>query len=438
MNRVLLLEFNELSPVLMDRFIADGHLPAFKRLRDQSATFITEAGESGDLLNPWVQWVTVHTGVPAAVHGITRLGEAHELAVPTIADIVSGAGGRVWLCGSMNVQPTTPVNGAVLPDPWCVDATPQPPELETFFRFVSANVQEHTSGQQPLSNKELAAFVWFMLRHGLSRATVAAAAGQLVGERAHRVPRGRRAEILDRFEWDVFRHYYDRLRPHFATFFSNSTAHFQHLHWDELEDDEERSEVLHGYKQMDLLVGRALELAGPYVTVGLCTALSQTANRDEDRSREGFYRPHDFGALASGLGVEGVIGTSPVMAEQGHLFFCDERAAAEGAQLIRAVRSGDDAVFDVHVDGAQVFVGCKFFTQRSLPAPLDRLLYWTDAPREGTHHPDGMLWVGQRAGTTSHDHVPLTSVAPTLVSLLGLEPPSSMRGPVLDAVGSPS
>ena len=38
MNRVLMLEFNELSPVLMDRFIAEGHLPAFRRLRDRSAT----------------------------------------------------------------------------------------------------------------------------------------------------------------------------------------------------------------------------------------------------------------------------------------------------------------------------------------------------------------------------------------------------------------
>ena len=41
MNRVLMLEFNELSPVLMNRFIAEGHLPAFGRLRETSATFIT-------------------------------------------------------------------------------------------------------------------------------------------------------------------------------------------------------------------------------------------------------------------------------------------------------------------------------------------------------------------------------------------------------------
>src|SRR4051812_39212654 len=133
MNRVLLLEFNELSPTLMDRFIADGHLPAFKRLRDQSATFITDAGESDDLLNPWVQWVTVHTGVPASVHGIRKLGEADRLAVPTIADAVTEAGGRVWLCGSMNVQPLKSVHGAVLPDPWSVDARPQPAELAPFF-----------------------------------------------------------------------------------------------------------------------------------------------------------------------------------------------------------------------------------------------------------------------------------------------------------------
>ena len=439
MNRVLLLEFNELSPVLMDRFIADGHLPAFKRLRDRSATFITEAGESGELLNPWVQWVTVHTGVPAHVHGIRKLGEAHKLTVPTIADVVSAAGGRVWLCGSMNVEPTAQVNGAVLPDPWALDATAEPAALQPFFRFVSANVQEHTSGQQPLSRKELAAFASFMVRHGLSFATVSATVRQLLGERAHRVTRGRRAEILDRFQWDVFRHYYDRLRPHFATFFSNSTAHFQHLHWDELEDDEQRSEVLHGYKQMDRLVDRALALAGPYVTVGLCTALSQTSNRDGE-AYDGFYRPCQLDAFPPMVGIDDVRSVAPVMAEQFHLLFDDDAAAARALEQLRAAHVGDEPVFDVRRTGGHaVFVGCRFLTRRPTGdmieledgsrIAIDELLYWADAPRQGTHHPDGILWLGSRTSGERDEHderVPLEAVAPTVLSLLEVDVPASM------------
>ena len=422
-----MLEFNELSPTLMARFIADGKLPAFERLRDGSATFVTEAGETDERLNPWVQWVTVHTGVTADEHGIRQLAEAHLLSLPTIADVVSGAGGSVWLCGSMNVQPLGPVTGAVLPDPWSIGATPQPPELDPFFRFVSANVQEHTSEAAPLSKREASAFVRFLVGHGLSARTVLATVAQLAGERIGKVPRWQRAELLDRFQWDVFRSYHRRIRPMFSTFFSNSTAHFQHLHWDELEDDVERSAVLHGYQQMDRLVASALSLAGDDTTVVLCTALSQTANRSADRGREGFYRPRDLNALVDAFELADVQLVSPVMAEEFHVFFVDEAAAAAGAAALEALRSGDEQVFAVRRTGNDVFAGCRFFTSRPLDPPLDRLLYWADAPREGTHHPDGILWIGTGPSVQRDVRVPLTAVAPTILRLLDITPPASMQ-----------
>ena len=44
-SAVLLLEFNELSPALLDRFIEAGELPNFANLRDESDVYITEAAE---------------------------------------------------------------------------------------------------------------------------------------------------------------------------------------------------------------------------------------------------------------------------------------------------------------------------------------------------------------------------------------------------------
>jgi len=50
---VVLLEFNELTPALMDRFIADGKLPNFARLRASSEIFISDAEEQEPYLEPW-------------------------------------------------------------------------------------------------------------------------------------------------------------------------------------------------------------------------------------------------------------------------------------------------------------------------------------------------------------------------------------------------
>lgn len=445
MMRVLMLEFNELSPVLMDDFIAAGHLPAFARLRDDSATFITDAGEVDERLNPWVQWVTVHTGATAAEHGIAKLGEAHKLVLPTIADVVSDAGQVVWLCGSMNVQPCGNVRGAVLPDPWSVHGSPQPESLEPFFRFVSANVQEHTSTTTRLSKREAIAFVRFMMTHGLSPSTAVATLGQLAGERVHRVPRERRAELLDRFQWDAFASLHRRLRPAFATFFSNSTAHFQHVHWDELEQAPSESAVLHGYKSMDRLVDKAIRLAGDDVTVVLCTGLSQTAN-DTDDGYDGFYRPRDLEAWLRAMGVHGVRDATPMMAEQAHVFFVDAESAAAGEARLSDARCGGDLAFNVRRSGDDVIVGCRFRARRSQGRTIelsdgrslsfDDHFYWTDAPREGEHHPDGMFWIRNGDNTAHNERVPLTTVAPTVLALLGVEPPASMTCAALSAARS--
>ncbi len=179
---VVMLEFNELTASLMDRFIDEGRLPAFERFRDESVVALTEPDEPQHELNPWVQWLTVHTGVSFAEHGVFKLGEGAKLAQPTIADVVAEAGDPTWICGSMN-QPFRPRPGAYLPDPWNPDARCQPADLRPFADFVRAHVQEHSNPNTNTSASDLARLGWFMARHGLSGRTIGHGLTQLFGER---------------------------------------------------------------------------------------------------------------------------------------------------------------------------------------------------------------------------------------------------------------
>src|SRR5690349_18999563 len=100
-RRIMVLEFNELTPDLMHRFMAAGHLPHFQRLHNESHVYITQAAEDGWDLNPWVQWVTVHSGIDYREHGVTELDQGAALKVDRVWDVVSKAGLSVWICGSM-------------------------------------------------------------------------------------------------------------------------------------------------------------------------------------------------------------------------------------------------------------------------------------------------------------------------------------------------
>src|SRR5262245_39631204 len=101
---VILLEFNELSPSLMSRFIGEGQLPNFKRLHDEAEVYITDAGERQENLEPWIQWVTVHSGLSFPQHRIYHLGDGHKLKHKCLWDTLSDANLRVGVCGSMNVR----------------------------------------------------------------------------------------------------------------------------------------------------------------------------------------------------------------------------------------------------------------------------------------------------------------------------------------------
>jgi hypothetical protein len=456
MPSVLMLELNELAPPLMDRFIDEGVLPNFARFRRESTVAITDPEEPQSGLNPWIQWVTVHTGTSRETHGIEKLGEASELRLPTIGSTVGEAGGKVWLCGSMNLPAAAAGGGLYLPDPWNPDERSSPADLEAFATFVRANVQEHSNASATLSPASVARFGWHQLRHGLDPATVRQTLGQLVSERRGRRGRWARASVLDRLQWDVFAWYWRRENPTFATFFSNSTAHYQHVYWRNFEpdafdvkpDDHDQQlygeAVRYGYRQMDGLVGEAMELADERgSTLVLCTALSQQPYVQADAAGgKFFYRPHAFAEVVGALRLEGVRQIAPVMSEQFHVYFADDAAAVAAAGLLGGCTVDGQPAFTTRVAGTDVFTGCSIHQElppdAELRTPDGRVLrfadlfYRSDTTKSGYHHPDGMWWVRTGMHRQLDDPVSLRAVAPTILELLDIAAPPTMECPPVD------
>lgn len=441
----------------MERFISEGKLPAFERFYRESRVFTTESDANAPDLEPWIQWITVHTGIPVQEHGILKLGDGYRLSEKSIWDLLSDSGRKVWVCGSMNVQYHRPIRGWVLPDPWMDKVTPCPAdELSPYCRFVSANVLEHTLGRGSLTLLDKLRFVRFMMRHGLSRDTLAAIAMQLVSE-LRRPERGRwkRAVIQDKLQFDLFRWVYRRERPDFSTFFSNSTAHFQHVYWRNMEpegfqvkpgSDEQKvyeHAILYGYQQMDELLGRFLHLAGDDATLVFCTALSQQPCLVyENRGGKRWYRPRRFERFLPDLGITTPARISPVMAHQFQIDFDTEQAAMDAEARLGALHyAAEPRAMMVNRSGCRIFAGCRIVdevkpdavltvggTDRSIP--FFDLFYRVEGLKSGMHHPDGMLWIRTPARRHHLDpvKVPLISVAPTLLEMLGVPKPSYMKG----------
>jgi predicted AlkP superfamily phosphohydrolase/phosphomutase len=447
----LVMEFNELCPTLIERFMADGKLPNFRRLKAESHTFITEADEQAPYLEPWIQWVTVHSGHPFRTHKIENLDDADKFAEKRVWDLLSDAGHPVWICGSMNASYAAPLKGALLPDPWSARVTPSDDSLLPYFRFIQQNVQEYANDRVPLTGADYARFVAFMATHGLRLETARAIATQLLDERLHDA-RWKRASILDRLQLDVFRWYHRKLKPHFATFFINSTAHYQHLYWRNLDPqlfslspsaDEQKSyggAILYGYQQMDRIVGEFLDLCDDATTLVFCTALSQQpCIKYEEIGGKRIYRPRDFDKLMAFLGITSPHRVAPVMSQEFKLYFENEADAKEAERRLNLLLIGDAQVLTGERLGSEIIAAVRsrveFDTSGTVriedrSARFSELFYRLEGLKSGMHHPDGLFWVRTpaREGVAHPEKIPLISVAPTLLATLSVPAPRSMPG----------
>lgn len=468
-DKVLLLEFNELCPALLDRWIGEGLLPGFARLRSASDVYTTVADVSDSaLLEPWIQWYSIHTGLGYDQHRVFHLTDGPRAGHADLFTTLIGADRRVGSFSSMNVAPFAAPGSFFVGDSWTENGDAYPPSLNVYNRFVSSQVREYSNASASTRLADQARFVRFMLRHGLSARTVLDIIRQLASERTTD-PRlaYRRVTILDRLHYDVFRSLYARHRPDFATFFINSTAHLQHSYWRHLDpsaftvrpDADEMAiygdAVQFGYRAMDKLIGGFLKLADAHgATVIFMTALSQQPFlRHEAKGGQHFHRLHDVERF---LRDQGVLfrAVDPTMTHQYMVRFADGAARNAGRARLEALRLGDGRELFGFVrseaeEPDQLYFGCQISTRIDMDTAVHDgatgrtlrfgdLFYRMEAIKSGRHHPEGALWIRRGDGRTHAGTVSVLDLFPTVLDLVGVEaPPQGLprRGRSLIASG---
>jgi hypothetical protein len=253
----------------------------------------------------------------------------------------------------------------------------------------------------------------------------------------------------------VFQHYWRKLDPHFATFFSNSTAHFQHMHWRNMDPhlfkvaptDREQAEysdaIEYGYRSMDAMLGDILDLAGKDTTLVFVTALSQQpCLLYEEQGGKVAYRPKDFDALLKWAGVEGRFTVAPVMTQYFHVAFDDERAAGAAAEKLKALNAAGTHALHVDNNGKELFCGCRIYKKLDDELELQSTatgastrffthFYKIEGMKSGMHHPDGMLWIRTpaRKHAVHTEKLPLERVAPMILDMFSVARPATMAAP---------
>lgn len=444
---VIFAEFNELCPWLIDQWADAGMLPNFARMRARSAVFETRADvDDPASLEPWIQWYSLHTGLSFAQHGVFHLTDGAKADHDDLWHAAHRAGRRVMNFASMNARPFAFEDSVFVADPWCEDGNAHPAALDAYNRFVGANVREYSNPDNPLTIADHARFAGFMATHGLRAATALAIGRQLVAERiGDRRMSWKRATLLDRLQFDVFRSYYRRLKPDFATFFINSTAHLQHSYWRQFQPDaftikpDPESMALYGdaiafgYRAMDRLLGAFMTLADRHgALLVFMTALSQQPYlAAEERGGRHFHRLRDVDALFARLGLAHR-DMEPTMTHQYRVRFDRDEDCKKALDSLRGFRLEDGtAMFDFNARTAEGLYFCC-----AIDRPVDAsarvvagdgrattfgdLAYRIDATKSGRHHPSGALWFRTGQHRRTAQPVSILDILPTTLDLMDI------------------
>jgi hypothetical protein len=465
-NKVLLLEFNEINWRVIDRLVAERgreFLPNICHIREQGTWGAPLALEQPPNLDPWVTWVTVHTGTTQAVHGAKVLEQdAATVGAKRSWEYIAEAGRTVGIFGSIGAYPPAPVKGFVIPGPFAPGDDTFPRSLEPIQSLNRRHTRAHGASSHADSLAQLMKAGLQLLQLGLKPATCARIARQLVRERVDPHASWRRVMLQPLVNYDFFAALYRRQRPDFATWHTNHAAHFMHHYWRAWNDagfahgspEEERAHfgeaVPLGYKLCDELLGRFLGLMDERTVLLVCSSMGQqpflNAHYREGKVIVRFKDTEEFLRRIEARGVTEVV---PTMVPQVNLRVPDPALRAQLMARIRgsvrvvngeqqmgiAVEETGDILTVTPIGLSARVAGIYYrFPGVEQGAPLEEL-FAMDAPtvKQGMHHPEGLLvaYGKQIHAGRQLDACTNLDIAPTVMSLLGLPIPPAMSGRVL-------
>ncbi len=146
-KKLLLLELNELNFNLIQKYIDKGYLKNFKNLFDKYGFSRTSSELIYENIEPWIQWVTVHTGKDYEEHEMYHLNDYINLKHNQIWENLEKKGLSVAALFPMNAKNRIKYdNNIFIPDPWSNEKiTVKNKNLANLHNIISFFVNNNTS-----------------------------------------------------------------------------------------------------------------------------------------------------------------------------------------------------------------------------------------------------------------------------------------------------
>jgi hypothetical protein len=364
-RRLILIELNEINFDIVERYVTayPSRFPAFRKLLAGPSVQTTSESKY-ELLEPWIQWVSVHTGLSYEQHGIFRLGDMADKDIPQLFEVLEGAGIAVGAISPMNAGNRLRRAAYFIPDPW----TRTPSDRSWWSRALTSAVSQavNDNSQARITPSSAVKLLLGLLRFARPRNYIRYLKLALG---ARRRP-WRKALFLDLFLHDLHLRRANACKPGFSALFLNAGAHIQHHYflnsrvvsndvslrnpaWYISPEEDPIADMLEVY---DCIVGDYLDRSGSDVIIA--TGLSQ---RPYDRVKF-YYRLREHAEFLRMIGID-FKEVVPRMTRDFLITFEDAGRALVAQELLAGLREkvGGQRIFgEIDNRGDSLFVTLTF------------------------------------------------------------------------------
>lgn len=430
-NKVVQIELNELSADVINSMMKAGHMPFFKENSHRWSFHCTTSEQEYQLLEPWIQWVTAHTGKTFSEHKIFHLGDGPKLEFPQVWEVLEEQNMASCIMGSMNTVRRNFSSGVFFPDPWSKENTAFPNDLQPLWSLISNKVQSHT--QNTLGLSDMINGLSVALKYGVKYSTIVALAKQIVNQKVNPKTKWKLAALFDKFQAEMFLFLQKKHEFQFSTLFLNSVAHYQHHYWRNFDNhpfqtdlsyddiNETDDPMVFGYQMYDKILEKVFKQVSDDTLVIICTGLSQEPFIDKDK--EGgmhYYRIKDHSKFIHELGLDG-LSVFPLMSRDWQIEVPNNMDIQKVKTTLESLQVDEKRLFQVQQNSERTFFIETNFTsltdQKSVIKGCNNIMipfysiFQHIALKSGAHNQEGYAWLSNKEyGLKFNNKFPLTDL----------------------------
>ena len=357
-NKTILVGLNELNFDYIQFYIDQGLLPNFKKIFEIQKPIETVSENEYRLLEPWVQWVTVHTGQSFDKHKVFRLGDiVNNPQLSQIFEELESEGLSVGAVSPFNAENRLKKPAFFVPDPWTKTNPSGNWIVKALYQAVHQSVNDNAKSKLYLKSM-ISLGLGLLLYVPISRwfhyiKTVLKIKNP-----------GAKAVVLDSLLSDVHLNLWKKHKPDFSNLFLNSGAHIQHHYlfnskayqgdlknpdWYCKEGFDPLIQILSEY---DYQIGKLLKLNN--VKLIIATGLHQQPHKHLTF----YWRLKEHVKFAEIIGVKNFSEILPRMSRDFLVKFNGEADALNAEVLLNSIYASKDNIklFEVDNRGTSLFV----------------------------------------------------------------------------------